>query len=247
MNTQRQPLGANINPSALVVAPQEPEEAGGGFGGLLSRRMWPIYFGFFGLLAGLFVGGVYCSQCQKVYTSKATVVILPRKQIFHFPGNGQNDDSRSFDFRHDLLIGEDDILAKCLNKYGLMELPTLRDLPAADQVKEIQDHLVVSQNPYEPIKYELEYSSLNARDAQTILATILSTYEKHLCENYRDTATNPHKGFFFETTRPACRGCEVWPMLAVILPVAGLTGSLLGLSLGCLVALVVRAIGSSRV
>ena len=58
--------------------------------------------------------------------------------------------------------------------------------------------------------------------------------------------TNLHKGFIFETTRPAYRGVEVWPVFAKVLPVAGLIGFLLGFGFGCLVVLVSKAISMSR-
>ena len=50
-----------------------------------------------------------------------------------------------------------------------------------------------------------------------------------------------HKGFLFETTRPACRGRQVWPVLAEILPVFGLIGAVVGLGFAYLSVFVVRA------
>ena len=50
-----------------------------------------------------------------------------------------------------------------------------------------------------------------------------------------------HKGFLFETTRPACRGRQVRPVLAVILPVFALTGAVVGLWFALLGVLVVGA------
>ena len=183
MNMQLQSPNANMGPSPFMLAPQETEEAGFDFWGVLRRRKWLV---FLGLLTGLFVGGIYNSQCQKVYESKATVTISPKqKQIFKM-GNGEDyDDAANFDFRHDQLIGEDNILTQCLIKYDLKGLETLRDKSPTDQIKSIQDDLVVSQNRDESTKYELNFQSLNPRDAQTVLATVVSTYEKHLNEKYR--------------------------------------------------------------
>ena len=75
-------------------------------------------------------------------------------------------------------------MAECLIKYDLKDLPTLRDLSAVKQIEEIQKNFVVVQNREEPTKYDLEYFSTDPRDAQTVLATIISTYEKHLDEEY---------------------------------------------------------------
>ena len=188
VNMQLQPPNANMGPSPFMLAPQETEEAGFDFWGVLRRRKWLV---FLGLLAGLAVGGIYNSQCQKIYESKATVTISPKeKRIFQMGSGDQYDDSNKFDFRHDKLIAEDNILNKCLNTYGLKDLPTLRDLPFTDQIKAIQTDLVVQQNRDEYSMYELEYSSLSPRDAQKVLATVVSTYEKHLNDQYRQVTSD---------------------------------------------------------
>ena len=189
MNMQFQPPNGNMNPAPFIMGPQEPEETGFDFWGVLRRRKWLV---FLGLLAGLAVGGIYNSQAQKVYESKATVTIQPRERILYDP-DGQGDpygDARSFDYRHDQLIGEDNILTKCLIKYNLKDLETLRDFPPTEQIKEIQQSLIILQNRDEPTKYELEYRSLNPRDAQTVLATVVSTYEKHLDELYQGNSAD---------------------------------------------------------
>ena len=190
MNMQLQPPNANMGPSPFMLAPQEPEEAGFDFWGVLRRRKWLV---FLGLLAGLAVGGVYNSQCAKVYESRATVTIQPKEAQYYNMGGGNSfgeDAVGSFDFRHDQLIAEDNILEKCLINYGLQELATLRDLPPNDQIKAIQDDLNVSQNREEPSKYELEYKSLNPRDARTVLSTVVLTYQKHLDEKYRRVSSD---------------------------------------------------------
>jgi len=184
VNMHLQPPNGNMNPAPFMLAPQEPEEVGFDFWGVLRRRKWLV---FLGMLAGLVIGGIYNSQAQKIYESKATITIQPREKIIFKLGNSdQYDNSQNFDVRHDQLISEDNILSKCLIKYGLQDLETLRDLSGTDQILEIQNNLIVIQNRDESTKYELEYTSVNPRDAQTVLATIVSTYEKHLDEKYRD-------------------------------------------------------------
>ena len=189
MNMQLQPPNANMGPAPFMMAPQEPEEVGFDFWGVLRRRKWLV---FLGLLAGLAVGGIYNSQCSKVYESRATVTIQPKAtQMFQMDNQNQfGESTSSFDYRHDQLIAEDNILTKCLIKYDLQDLATLRDLPPTDQIKAIQDDLTVAQNREEPSKYELEFTSLNPRDAQTVLATVVSTYQKHLDEKYRQKSSD---------------------------------------------------------
>jgi len=183
VNMHLQPPNGNMNPAPFMLAPQEPEEVGFDFWGVLRRRKWLV---FLGMLAGLVVGGIYNSQAQKVYESKATVTIEPRAKI-HFEFGGSSDQFEnisSFDVRHDQLISEDNILSKCLVG-GLGDLETLRDLSPTDQILEIQENLVVAQNREEFSKYELVYTSVNPRDAQNVLAKIVATYQKHLEEKYR--------------------------------------------------------------
>ena len=142
MNMQFQPPNGNMNPAPFIMGPQEPEETGFDFWGVLRRRKWLV---FLGLLAGLVVGGIYDSQAEKIYESKATVTIQPRERIT-YNIDGKDDpygDSRSYDYRHDQLIGEDNILTKCLIKYNLKDLETLRDFPPTDQIKEIQENLTI--------------------------------------------------------------------------------------------------------
>ena len=188
VNMQLQPPNGNMNPAPFMLAPQETEDLGFDFWGVLRRRKWLV---FLGLLAGLIVGGIYDSQAQKIYESKATVTIQPRdKVVFDIDGRDPYSDNKSFLIRHDQLIGEDNILEKCLNKHGLRDLETLRDLALTDQVKEIQENLIVIQNREEPTKYELEYRSTNPLDARTVLATVVKTYEKHLDELYLGNAAD---------------------------------------------------------
>jgi len=182
VNMQLQPPNGNMGPSPFMLAPPEAEEAGFDFWGVLRRRKWLV---FLGLLAGLAVGGIYNSQCQKVYESKATVTIQPKEKVIYKTDHRDLYDVGSFDFRHDQLIAEENILTKCLIKHALKDLKTLRDIPATEQIQALQDDLIVAQNQDEPSMYELEYTSLDPSDAQTVLAVLVSTYQEHLDDKYR--------------------------------------------------------------
>jgi capsular exopolysaccharide synthesis family protein len=173
------------NPGPFMLGPPEEEESAFDFWGVLRRRKWLI---FLCMLAGLALGGIYNSQCQKIYKSEATVTIQPKEQQFFNlrDGDSQHNSSGGFDIRHDQMIGEHNIISKCLMTYGLNELETLRELPEDEQIQEIQKNLTITQNRLEPIKYELEYLSTVPRDAQTVLAIVVSTYEKDLEDRYKD-------------------------------------------------------------
>ena len=176
------PSNSEINRSPSML---ESDQSTAGSADVRRRKNWPLLliFGFLGLLAGLLVGGIYFTKCTKVYQSQATITMMPRGGPFRL-GSSEDGDG-DFDIRHDQLIGEDTILAKCLIEYDLKDLPTLRDLSAVKQIEEIQKNLVVVQSREEPTKFELEYFSTDPRDAQTVLATIIKTYDKHLKDKYR--------------------------------------------------------------
>ena len=175
------PSNPELNPSPSML---ESDQTTAGSADVRRRNIWPLLliFGFLGLLAGLLVGGIYFTTCPKVYQSQATIsiVMIPTDRPFRLDSSEDWD----FDIRHDQLIGEDTILAECLTKHGLKDVPTFRDLSPVKQIEEIQENFVVVQNREEPSKYDLEYFSTDPRDAQAVLATIISTYEKHLEDKY---------------------------------------------------------------
>ena len=175
------PSNPDLNRSPSML---ESDQSTAGSADVRRGKNWPLLliFGFLGLLAGLLVGGIYFAKCPKVYQSQATIsiVMIPTDRPFRLDSSEDWD----FDIRHDQLIGEDTILAECLTKHGLKDVPTFRDLSPVKQIEEIQENFVVVQNREEPSKYDLEYFSTDPRDAQAVLATIISTYEKHLEDKY---------------------------------------------------------------
>ena len=178
------PSNPDLNRSPSML---ESDQSTAGSADVRRRKNWPLLliFGFFGLLAGPLVGEIYFTICP-VYQSQATISIVmeSKRNSWSLSHPSRLDSEIGYDFRHDQLIGEDTILTECLTKHGLKDLETLRDLSGVKQIEEIQKNLVVVQNREEPRKYDLEYFSTDPRDAQTVLATIISTYEKHLEDEY---------------------------------------------------------------
>ena len=180
------PPNPELNPSPSML---ESDQTTASSADVRRRNIWPLLliFGFLGLLAGLLVGGICFTKCPKVYQSQATITIQPREKRLCFPSH---EDTGRFDIRHDQLIGENNILTKCLNNYDLKDLRTFRNLSPTKQIEEIQKNLVVVQNREETTKFELEYFSTDPRDAQTVSATIITTYENHLDEKYRSPSAD---------------------------------------------------------
>ena len=158
--------------------PPQKVEARSGFGLLFVAGLIVAAF----LLIGLALSAFFYSVTPKVFESSATVLIEQRSppRIFKSTPNKK----ARFMVRHDQLIGEDNIVTKGLKKYDLEKLTTLRDLPTNDQIIYIQSNFEARQSDENLDMYELSFRSRNARDAQTILATLVSTYEKHLEEKY---------------------------------------------------------------
>ena len=177
------PSNPDLNRSPSML---ESDQSTAGSADVRRRKNWPLLliFGFFGLLAGPLVGEIYFTICP-VYQRQATIcIVMESKRNGWGISLPRLDSEIGYDFRHDQLIGEDTILKECLTKHGLKDLETLRDLSGVKQIEEIQKNLVVVQNREEPRKYDLEYFSTDPRDARTVLATIISTYEKHLEDEY---------------------------------------------------------------
>ena len=137
---------------------------------------------------GVVVAAVWHSVAPKVFESSATVLIEYRVKILN-TSKLPSDEFEKFIHPHDQFIGEDNIVVDALEKYGLAELTTLRDLSRDNQINHIQLNLAIQRSQKNLYLYHLRFRSRDARDAQTVLATIVKTYEKQLAEQYPD----PHQ------------------------------------------------------
>lgn len=137
---------------------------------------------------GVVVAAVWHSVAPKVFESSATVLIEYRVKILN-TAKLPSDEFEKFIHPHDQFIGEDNIVVDALEKYGLAELTTLRDLSRDNQINHIQLNLAIQRSQKNLYLYHLRFRSRDARDAQTVLATIVKTYEKQLAEQYPD----PHQ------------------------------------------------------
>ncbi len=174
-------------PPFILAHPGESGEEGGfDFWGVLSRRKWLV---FLGLICGMALGALYNAQCADVYRSQARVRIEPKDpmmifQNIHQPGilPGASDMS----IRHDQLIGQPNIVKKCILNNGLEKLKSFTDTPDNDIISEVVDNLEITQNKEEVILYDLVYYSPVPSDCQTILNNLIATYAKDLEQQYKD-------------------------------------------------------------
>ncbi|MEM7782804.1 MAG: polysaccharide biosynthesis tyrosine autokinase [Planctomycetota bacterium] len=179
-------------PNQFVVAPpgMESEERGFDFWGVLSRRKWLV---FLGLVTGMALGGLYGAQCKDVYKSEAKVRIEPKDPMVIFQTVHQKamlPGAKDLAIRHDQLIGQPNIVRKCLNNNGLTGLGSFADLPEEEIVTDVVDNLEVTQNKEEIMLYDLQFYSSKPDDAQTLLNNLIATYEKDLEEQYKDESEN---------------------------------------------------------
>ena len=135
---------------------QPPEEAGFDFWGVLNRRKWLV---FLGLLTGMLLGGLYHAQCDTIYKSEAKVRIEP-KDPFLFSMSSHNNQimptASDLNIRHDQLIGEFNIVKRCLSKNDLMTLASFENLATDKIIPEVRRNLEVTQNKEEQICRERE-------------------------------------------------------------------------------------------
>lgn len=79
--------------------------------------------------------------------------------------------------RHDQLIGQYNIVQRCLLENNLSALESFSELANDETIPYVMDNLVVTQNKDEQVLYELVYYSSEPDDAQTILNNLIATYE----------------------------------------------------------------------
>ena len=132
---------------------------------------------------GVVVAAVWHSVAPKVFESSATVLIEYRVKILN-TAKLPSDEFEKFIHPHDQFISEDNIVVDALEKYGLAELTTLLDLSRDNQINHIQLNLAIQRSQKNLYLYHLRFRLRDARDAQTVLATIVKTYEKQLAEQY---------------------------------------------------------------
>ena len=166
----------SISTSLLLMTkplPPHNDESRFSFRSLLAAGIIVATFFFIGLA----LSAVLYSVTPKVFQSSAIVLIESRD-----PPTASS--ATNFRYRHDQLICEDNIVTKAL-KAGLDQLPTLNELPMNIQINSIQSNFEVQSENSDGL-YRLCFRSPDARDAETILATLIDTYDKHLTEKYRD-------------------------------------------------------------
>ena len=174
-------------PYLLGTPGQPPEESGFDFWGVLNRRKWLV---FLGLLTGMLLGGLYHAQCDTIYKSEAKVRIEPKDPfLFNMHGSsnkGMMPTAADLNIRHDQLIGEFNIVKKCLNGNDLMTLKSFENLSEDKIIPEVRGNLEITQNKEEQILYDLVFYGPEPDDAQLILNNLIATYQKDLMEHYND-------------------------------------------------------------
>ena len=154
--------------------------------------MIPVLLSLFGLMIGAAIGAVESRISGAGYESTSKILLMNLEKGNSFP--------------HQEMISSDAILVKCLIKYDLNTLTSLRDLPPTEQIEHIKKRLTVESVGDDNQILKLRYVSANPRDAQTVLATIVSTYEKYL-RNMGGPESEPKVSM--ETLNPAYRGKSV--------------------------------------
>jgi capsular exopolysaccharide synthesis family protein len=174
-------------PAAFVLAaPQETNSFD--VWGVLSRRKWLV---FLGLITGLALGGLFNAQCETVFRSEAKVKIEPRKstvmQITNT--NPVAPLTEDFEMRHDRLIGEHNIVRKCLHENNLMDtMKSFNDMPMDDVIEYVKANLYARPDREEKSLYTLRFYCRDANEVSTILNHLIDTYKAELSDEYSNEA-----------------------------------------------------------
>lgn len=168
----------------MLAGPNAGDESSFDFWGVLNRRKWLV---FLGLVAGMALGGLYDAQCETTYRSVAQIRIEPKDPLImrmSSHGNNMLPNAADLVIRHDQLIGQYNIVSRCLTENQLTSLRSFENLSDEKIINEVVANLEVTQNRDEAILYELAYESSRPEDTQTILNNLITTYEKELSEQY---------------------------------------------------------------
>ena len=152
MDSLPQPHG---QPAPYIFAAQDQApETSFDFWGVLNRRKWLV---FLGLVCGMALGALYDAQCETIYKSEAMVKIEPKDPLYlqmsqnsrmMLPG------AADLAIRHDQLIGQFNIVSRCLLENELTKLRSFENFTEADIVPEVMDNLAVTQNCSKAIRIE---------------------------------------------------------------------------------------------
>ena len=232
----------------------ESDQTTAGSADVRRRNIWPLLliFGFLGLLAGLLVGGIYFTKYSKVYQSQATINATeeletsmcsgtPSAQVRLAVAEKMEEIEAQKSLYEELLLdlrkseaALKDGREACLEYVRILENGGKLEVGSFDDV-----------SPEEIIQRFITSKKKQIGELRTALNTDLTAYseiyEEAVLSEQNVTKTVVHKGFLFEITRPAYRGRQVRPVLAVILPVFALIGAVVGLWFAYLGVLVVGA------
>ncbi len=170
----------------LFASPEQSTESSFDFWGVLNRRKWLV---FLGLVSGIALGALYDAQCETVYKSEAAVKIEPKDPLYLQMSSGSQymlPGAADMTIRHDQLIGQYNIVSRCILEKKLTNLESFKALKEDDIVPEVMKNLSVTQNKEEDVLYELVFYSSDPEDAETILNNLIDTYETDLEEQYKN-------------------------------------------------------------
>ena len=148
------------------------------FWGMVQRRKWIIF-----ILTVFFValGYVYYVNAEKVYESKAILLIEPNNHIMIQMDNRAGVENAELNvLRHDKVIPTETIVELCLNNYGLGKEDYFEGRHPTEIVEQIIENLEVIQNREEPNIFELTYRCDDKRISRLVLNRLNDCYKDYL-------------------------------------------------------------------
>lgn len=159
----------------------------------LLRRRWSWIA--FGLLAGIAVAGVYCSQATTLYRSSTEVMVMPKHTSWLATAAGNSADAANTRFADDVLathmkiISSPRIVRRAIGRLQLANLPSLvgeEDDPA-DYVIENLEVTRGGAGPAQPARVlNVALTHTSSEECAEILTAIVESYQDYVAEKLQD-------------------------------------------------------------
>lgn len=172
-------------PFMMTAPPDQEDESGFDFWGVLNRRKWLV---FLGLVCGMGLGTLFYAKSAVVYESAAFVKIEPKKRFVPVSSGNGNPMFPEYDegVRHDRFMSQEIIINKMFDDRPRLEgLKSFDDYPSReDKIEYIQENLQIGQDKEEPTLYQVTYQNSLAGDSPAILNALVETYKRDLVDQY---------------------------------------------------------------
>ncbi len=140
------------------------------------------------IVVALGLGYLYFLQASPVYESRAQILLIKKRADLPMEGGDRRVNYEDELSNHMLVICSPLIVEQAVAKYDLASLPSLRSEPApiSTIIEGLKAERGGDREAPDPNVFVLAYEGLDAKDCQTVLTTIIQSYQDFLGETYQD-------------------------------------------------------------